>query len=197
MDPVRDTTGRRAWKPIVRLEDGGVATSIASRSAMCWAWAGRCSTMSGCPPLVAFPPSHLGSLPCFDLLCLPAFAESLLHWRLDLVPIRSAIGSEQEDFFERKIRPVLVEHCYECHAGDAELIQGGLRLDDPDSMLRGGDSGAAVMPGEPDKSLLLAAIRYDGLEMPPEGPLGDHVVQDFETWIKLGAVDPREADLQR
>ncbi len=110
--------------------------------------------------------------------------------------IRSAIGSEQEDFFERKIRPVLVEHCYECHAGDAELIQGGLRLDDPDSMLRGGDSGAAVMPGEPDKSLLLAAIRYDGLEMPPEGPLGDRVVQDFETWIKLGAVDPREADLQ-
>ncbi len=106
---------------------------------------------------------------------------------------RSVVGSEQTDFFERKIRPVLVEHCYECHAGDADLIQGGLRLDDPQAMLRGGDSGAAVMPGEPDKSLLLAAIRYDGLEMPPEGPLGDHVVKDFETWIKLGAVDPRES----
>ncbi len=73
-----------------------------------------------------------------------------------------AIAADETDFFERKIRPVLIEHCYECHAGDADLIQGGLRLDDPKMMLRGGDSGPAVMPGEPDKSLLLAAIRYDG-----------------------------------
>lgn len=101
-------------------------------------------------------------------------------------------GSEQADFFERKIRPVLIAHCYECHAGDSDPIQGGLRLDDPQSMLRGGDTGAAVMPGNPDKSLLLSAIRYDGLEMPPKGPLEEHVVRDFETWIKLGAVDPRD-----
>ncbi len=103
-------------------------------------------------------------------------------------------ASEQDDFFERKIRPVLVDHCYECHAGEADVIQGGLRLDDPQAMRDGGDSGAAVMPGDPGKSLLLAAIRYDdGLEMPPEGPLSDDVVRDFETWIKLGAVDPRQS----
>jgi hypothetical protein len=104
-----------------------------------------------------------------------------------------AFAADETDFFERKIRPVLIEHCYECHAGDADLIQGGLRLDDPNMMLRGGDSGPALMPGDPEKSLLLAAIRYDGLEMPPAGRLDEKVVGDFETWIKLGAVDPRES----
>jgi hypothetical protein len=107
--------------------------------------------------------------------------------------VDSAIAADENDFFERKIRPVMVEHCYECHAGDAELIQGGLRLDDPSGMVRGGDSGAAVMPGDPDKSLLLAAIRYEELEMPPEGRLDERIIRDFETWIKSGAVDPREA----
>ena len=101
---------------------------------------------------------------------------------------------EQADFFERRIRPVLIEHCYECHAGDEDAIQGGLRLDDPGAMQRGGDSGSAVTPGDPDKSLLLTAIRYDDLEMPPEGRLPDRIVRDFEKWIELGAVDPREAD---
>ena len=104
---------------------------------------------------------------------------------------RSVRASDQTDFFERKIRPVLVQHCYECHAGDANRIQGGLRLDDPISMARGGDSGPAVMPGAPDESLLLAAIRYDDLEMPPKGPLDPQIIRDFEQWIEIGAVDPR------
>ena len=104
-----------------------------------------------------------------------------------------SVAGEESDHFERKIRPVLIEHCYECHAGDADDIKGGLRLDNPDAMLRGGDSGTAVMPGEPDKSLLLAAIRYDGFEMPPSGPLDDRIIQDFEKWIEAGAADPRQA----
>lgn len=108
------------------------------------------------------------------------------------VSLQAAPPGAEVEFFERKIRPVLVQHCYECHAGDADLIQGGLRLDDPGAMLRGGDSGAAVMPGLPDKSLLLAAIRYDGFEMPPDGPLDQRIVKDFQHWIELGAVDPRE-----
>ncbi|MFK8114797.1 MAG: PSD1 and planctomycete cytochrome C domain-containing protein [Rubripirellula sp.] len=106
----------------------------------------------------------------------------------------AAPPNSETEFFERKIRPVLVQHCYECHGGDADLIQGGLRLDDPSAMIRGGDSGAAVTPGKPDKSLLLAAIRYDKFEMPPDGPLDERVVKDFETWIEMGAVDPREHD---
>ena len=101
---------------------------------------------------------------------------------------------EQVDFFERKIRPVLVEHCYECHSAESDVVQGGLRVDHPDEMRRGGDTGTAVEPGEPNKSLLLTAIRYDEMEMPPSGKLSDSVIRDFERWIKLGAIDPRHAD---
>ncbi len=102
-------------------------------------------------------------------------------------------NERQIDFFERKIRPVLIQHCYECHSADSDVVQGGLRVDHPDAMLQGGDSGVAVMPGEPDKSLLLAAIKYDDMEMPPEGPLPPRVVNDFERWIELGAADPRDS----
>ncbi len=107
--------------------------------------------------------------------------------------IEPAGASDDIDFFERKIRPVLIKHCFECHGGEEKAIQGGLRLDDPASMVRGGDSGAAVMPGDPQRSLILAAIRYDGFEMPPSGPLEERVIADFESWIARGAADPRQA----
>lgn len=96
-------------------------------------------------------------------------------------------------FFESKIRPVLVMHCYECHAADAKIIQAGLRVDHRDGLLTGGDSGAAVLPGEPEESPLLAALKYEGWEMPPQGKLPENVIQDFEAWIAMGAPDPREA----
>ncbi len=98
--------------------------------------------------------------------------------------------AESIEFFERKIRPVLVSRCYECHSADADVIQGGLRVDDAQAMLRGGDSGAAVSPGRPATSLLLTALRYDGMEMPPDEPLPKHVIRDFETWIRSGAAMP-------
>ncbi|NND99630.1 MAG: DUF1553 domain-containing protein [Pirellulaceae bacterium] len=105
------------------------------------------------------------------------------------------LGSEpdpqQIEFFERKIRPVLVKHCYECHSADSDVVQGGLRLDHADAMIRGGDMGAAVTPGKPDESLLLTAIRYEEMEMPPAGPLDESIVQDFQRWIEMGAADPR------
>src|SRR5436190_13485703 len=65
------------------------------------------------------------------------------------------------EFFERRIRPVLVEHCYECHSGAAK-IKGGLRLDSRDGWSRGGDSGSPIVPGKPDESLLIEAVRSDG-----------------------------------
>jgi hypothetical protein len=105
---------------------------------------------------------------------------------------RTSRSEESSDFFERKIRPVLVEHCFECHATDSEVVQGGLRLDDPALMRRGGDSGIAVLPGQPEKSLLLAAMRYEDIEMPPAGPLDQQIIADFETWIAQGAHDPRD-----
>ncbi|MBB5040491.1 PSD1 and planctomycete cytochrome C domain-containing protein [Prosthecobacter dejongeii] len=106
---------------------------------------------------------------------------------------RAAMGTDTA-FFEGKIRPVLVKHCYECHSAESGKTKGGLSLDSKQGLLTGGDSGPAVVPGEPTKSLLLAAMRHEDpdLAMPPKGPaLATAVTIDFETWIREGAVDPR------
>ncbi|MFN9717952.1 MAG: DUF1549 domain-containing protein, partial [Planctomycetota bacterium] len=95
-------------------------------------------------------------------------------------------------FFETNIRPVLVQHCYECHAADAKIVRGGLQLDSKVATLKGGDSGASIIPGKPEDSLLISAIKHESLAMPPKSKLPDHVIADFETWIRDGAVDPRE-----
>lgn len=102
---------------------------------------------------------------------------------------------EQMAFFESKIRPVLVEHCYECHSQESEKVKGGLLLDTREASLRGGDTGAAVVPGDLEKSLLISAISYadDSLEMPPKYKLDDAVIADFRMWIEMGAPDPRES----
>ncbi len=92
---------------------------------------------------------------------------------------------------------MLVKHCYECHAGAPDTIQGGLRLDDPVAMLRGGDTGPIIAPGKPDSSLLLKALRYGDLKMPPEGKLDSRIIHDFETWVAEGAIDPRSAETEK
>jgi hypothetical protein len=98
---------------------------------------------------------------------------------------------QQLNFFETKIRPVLVTHCYECHAADAKIVQGGLLVDSQQGLLKGGGTGAAIVPGKAQKSLLIQALRHDGIEMPPKGKLPDTVIKDFEAWIAMGAPDPR------
>src|SRR5204863_9196415 len=97
------------------------------------------------------------------------------------------------EFFEKKVRPVLVEHCYKCHSAEAKSPKGGLLLDNRPAVLKGGETGPALVPGKPAESLLFKAIRYtdDGLRMPPEGKLPDEVIADLEKWIVLGAPDPR------
>ena len=110
-----------------------------------------------------------------------------------LAPLRA----EDVAFFEKNIRPVLVDKCYKCHSADAEKIKGGLTLDTREGIRTGGEGGPAVVPGNPKKSLLLEALRYanDDLQMPPEkegGKLPDNVIANFEKWIQLGAPDPRE-----
>jgi len=98
------------------------------------------------------------------------------------------------DFFEKKIRPVLVEHCYSCHSAESGKNKGGLRLDTREAMRSGGDTAAAVTPGDPKRSLILEALRSAGdLKMPPKQKLPDAIIADFERWIKQGAADPRTA----
>ncbi len=98
------------------------------------------------------------------------------------------------DFFESKIRPVLIEHCYSCHSAEAEEVEGGLLLDTRAGIRRGGESGPTVVPSKPTESLLVSAIRYESFEMPPEQKLPPNVVKDFEQWIAHGAIDPRDGD---
>jgi len=99
-------------------------------------------------------------------------------------------------FFEQKIRPVLVEQCYECHSAKAKKLKSGLYLDSKAGWQKGGDSGKPIIvPGKPDEGLLLRSIRHleVDLEMPPKKPkLADAIIADFATWIKAGAVDPRD-----
>src|SRR5947208_8006343 len=83
----------------------------------------------------------------------------------------AALGAEEQQFFEKQVRPLLVKHCYQCHSSEAKVLKGGLHLDSRGGWMKGGDSGPAIVPGAPDKSLLIEAIRYQSLEMPPRGKL--------------------------
>jgi hypothetical protein len=98
------------------------------------------------------------------------------------------------DFFESKIRPVLVQHCYKCHSDEAGKAEGKFKLDCREALRQGGDSGPAVVPHKPDESLLLAAVAHDGafVDMPPSGALPPQVVADLRRWIEMGAPDPRD-----
>lgn len=102
------------------------------------------------------------------------------------------ISADQLTFFEKRIRPVLVERCYGCHAKDAKAVKGGLLLDTRDGIRRGGESGHAVVPGEIESSLLMEAIRFESFEMPPDEQLPPAVIADFAEWIEMGAPDPRD-----
>ncbi|MEM6689333.1 MAG: DUF1553 domain-containing protein [Planctomycetota bacterium] len=114
------------------------------------------------------------------------------------IPLLLANSSEADErlaFFESKIRPVLIEHCYECHAiEETDEAGGSLWLDSSNGMMDGGDSGPAIVPGNVEASLLVSAMRYESTEMPPDGRLPDETIADFEKWIRDGAFDPRESD---
>jgi hypothetical protein len=98
------------------------------------------------------------------------------------------------DFFEKHIRPVLVAKCHKCHSADSKEVKGNLLLDTRKGIRAGGDSGKAVVPGNIEDSILLEAIRWEGLEMPPNEQLPADVIALFEKWIKIGAPDPRDGD---
>lgn len=102
-------------------------------------------------------------------------------------------SSEQIEYFEKEVRPLLVEHCLKCHG--AEKQKGDLRLDSRESALKGGETSPAIVPGKPDESELIKALRYDpdGYQMPPEGKLSPETVAIFVKWVEMGAPWPASA----
>src|SRR6516164_11020658 len=111
-----------------------------------------------------------------------------------LVATAVAVQESTSDRFEKRIRPVLAQRCYQCHSSSAAAPQGGLLLDSAAGIRRGGNSGTVVRPGNPESSLLIRAIRYQdkNLKMPPGGALPPETVVDFETWIREGATLPED-----
>ncbi len=103
---------------------------------------------------------------------------------------KEKLTNEQTKFFESKIRPVLIRECYGCHSTKAK-IKGGLWLDSREGVVVGGDSGAAVVPGNLNESLLWSAINYEDFKMPPGKKLSHDIISDFRQWIEMGAPDPR------
>ncbi|MCA8983311.1 MAG: PSD1 domain-containing protein [Planctomycetaceae bacterium] len=140
---------------------------------------------------------------CHPRWCLAALLLCTGTLQAEEQKIEAALAQPTEfsaadlEHFEKRIRPLLHKHCYECHSGDAKVLQGGLRLDGRDLLLTGGDSGPALVPGKPDQSLLIEAIRYQGtsFDMPPGGKLSDHEIRLLEDWVARGAPFPGGSSL--
>ena len=97
----------------------------------------------------------------------------------------------QIEAFEKNIRPLLIKHCYQCHSTDADKVKGGLLLDSREALLKGGDSGPTLVPGKPQESLLISAVKYQSYEMPPNGKLSANEINLLEDWILTGAAWPK------
>ncbi|MCA9159901.1 MAG: DUF1549 domain-containing protein, partial [Planctomycetales bacterium] len=114
----------------------------------------------------------------------------------DVAPL---VGDEQSlagefEYFERKIRPLLSEHCFECHSDRAKTLHGGLRLDSAEGFESGGDSGQLLVAGKPEESLFIGAIHYEEMEMPPKGRLAEADIAELTEWVRRGAHFPPAAD---
>src|SRR4051812_36647588 len=110
-------------------------------------------------------------------------------------PVSRAADGDGIEFFESKVRPILAERCYRCHSVGSGKAKGQLQLDTRGGVLKGGETGPALVPGKPDQSLLIKAVRYtdEKLQMPPKEPLSKEQVAILEQWVRIGAPDPRTA----
>jgi hypothetical protein len=123
----------------------------------------------------------------------PALGLSLFLALVAVPAARAADTPEGVEYFETRVRPILVDSCYKCHSAQSEKLKGSLYLDSKAGLLKGGKTGPAIVPGDLDKSLLIKAVRYkdEDLQMPPKTPLEPGQVAILETWVKMGAPDPR------
>ncbi len=128
-------------------------------------------------------------------------AMTVLRWTLGLTAgfcwtvtaLAADFSPESLEFFEKRVRPVLVEHCVKCHGEKQQ--KGGLRLDSRTAMLQGGDTGPAIVLQDVEKSVLIEAISYDpdGYKMPPTGKLPANVIADLTEWVRQGAAWPADS----
>jgi len=123
------------------------------------------------------------------IVCLPASARAA-------EPPASKPASDPDGvaFFEKHIRPLLFEHCYKCHSSQEKKPKGDLLLDSRAGWNKGGDNGPAIVPGDPERSLLIRAVRQQGdLKMPPNNKLTASQIELLAKWVRMGAPDPRAA----
>jgi hypothetical protein len=119
------------------------------------------------------------------------FGLCLASPRRDIAGAEPAVSDVDAAWFRAAVEPLLRRRCYECHSHAAGNIRGGLTLDSQSGWRTGGESGPAIVPGKPDESLLIQAVRHASLEMPPKGKLPEEEIAVFETWVRRGAPDPR------
>ncbi len=131
--------------------------------------------------------AHMTHAKCIPIIC--TFLGVLV---LISAPVLAAEPSAEDlEFFEKEIRPILVQSCQKCH-GDRKQ-EGGLRLDSQAALLKGGDSGPALVAGKPDESLLIEAVGYAGdIRMPPKAKLPDEHIAALNSWVKRGAPWPQD-----
>ena len=127
-------------------------------------------------------------------LSLPAVSRLIGFGLLCLLGVTLQAEEKSEaEFFRSRIEPLLSKHCLACHSHNARTMEGGLTLDSKTGWVKGGDRGPAIVPGKPDKSLLIRAVRHGDpdLQMPPDEKLDGDQISLLEEWIRRGAVDPR------
>jgi hypothetical protein len=113
----------------------------------------------------------------------------------DAIPPPTPLSADDVQFFESKIRPILADNCYKCHSRQADKVKGGLLLDTREGVLYGGNDGKVIVPGKPDESPLIQAVRYTDpdFRMPDDKRLTDQQIADLTEWVRRGAPDRMEA----
>lgn len=132
----------------------------------------------------------------FCLLCLLTFGNLFSQPSIgEETEISRQFSAIEIEYFEKKIRPLLAKHCYSCHSTEAKTVHGGLKLDSAHSLLLGGDTGPAIVPGKPDESLLIQSILYGkdaDYQMPPKGKISEPEIAELTAWVKRGAPFPAD-----
>ncbi|MED5449027.1 MAG: DUF1549 domain-containing protein, partial [Planctomycetota bacterium] len=125
----------------------------------------------------------------------------ILSLGLSPIPATAAPGPSAKDleFFEKRVRPLLIRRCHKCHSDKSKPIAGGLKLDRSAAIRQGGDSGAAIAPGRPNASLLIEAVRYTNadLQMPPKSKLPASEIAILVEWVRRGAALPKDRPLDK